>query len=157
MVFPYPACPGAQPPPVAVRASLDLQARFGYSFRMPILRARKSVVRGGALLHALLAWALLGQAAYAESLRCAGGITEVGDSRISVVFKCGEPLLKDSFCAPVYSALTLRPVPEPFAGALVPCLVVDEWLYDRGPGNLVAKVRFQSGTVQSITYARVPD
>jgi len=47
-------------------------------------------------------------------------------------------------------------VPEPFASVLVPCQQVEEWLYDRGPGNLMATVRFRFGRVQSIVYGRVP-
>jgi Protein of unknown function (DUF2845) len=94
--------------------------------------------------------------AAAESLRCPGGSVAEGDSRVAVAYKCGQPLLKDSFCAPVFYSGTLNPVPEPFASVLVPCQVTDEWLYDRGPGNLVATVRFRSGTVSSITYGRVP-
>jgi hypothetical protein len=94
--------------------------------------------------------------ARAESLRCAGGSVAEGDSRVAVVFKCGQPLLKDSFCAPVFYSNSLHLVPEPIASALVPCQLSDEWLYDRGPGNLVATVRFRSGTVSSITYGRVP-
>ena len=96
------------------------------------------------------------QTAQAESLRCAGGIAAEGDSRVAVAFKCGAPLLQDSFCAPVYFSQTLQPVPEPFAGAFVPCLQTDEWLYERGPGNLVATVRFRLGVVQSISYGREP-
>ena len=46
----------------------------------------------------------------------------------------------------------LQPVPEPFASTVVPCLVVDEWLYERGPGSLAATVRFRAGVVLSITY-----
>ena len=99
--------------------------------------------------------------AQAESLRCNGQSTEVGDSRLSVLYKCGEPVLKDSFCATVY---TLSALPSEAAaqvwvqvpGSLVPCLPVDEWLYDRGPGNLMATVRFRSGVVQSIRYGRAP-
>ena len=94
--------------------------------------------------------------ARAESLRCTGGMAGEGESRVSVLFKCGQPLLVDSFCAPVYYDQTLQPVPEPFASAFVPCQRTDEWLYDRGPGNLMAKIRFRSGVVQSITYGRVP-
>lgn len=94
--------------------------------------------------------------ASAESLRCNDRIAAEGDSRVAVLYKCGQPLLKDSFCAPVYFSQTLQPVPEPFASALVPCQQTDEWLYDRGPGNLMATVRFRSGTVHSITYGRVP-
>jgi len=94
--------------------------------------------------------------AKAESLRCDGGIAEEGDSRISVAYKCGQPLLKDSYCAPVYYNQTLQPVPEPFASAFVPCQQTEEWLYERGPGNLMATVRFRWGTVLSITYGRAP-
>ncbi len=94
--------------------------------------------------------------AHAESLRCSGGIAAEGDSKISVVYKCGQPLLQDSFCAPVYYGPSGQAVPEPFASAFVPCQQTEEWLYERGPGNLVATVRFRSGKVSSVTYGRVP-
>ncbi|MDH3439054.1 MAG: DUF2845 domain-containing protein [Betaproteobacteria bacterium] len=102
------------------------------------------------------AFALLAGLANAESLRCNGHSAAEGDSRLSVLFKCGEPLLKDNFCAPVYYAQTRHPVPEPIASIFVPCQQVEEWLYDRGPGNLMATVRFRSGVVQSISYGRSP-
>jgi hypothetical protein len=105
---------------------------------------------------AAAATAVLCQTAPAESLRCTGGIAAEGDSRVAVAFKCGPPRLQDSFCAPVYFSGTLQPVPEPFASTFVPCLQTDEWLYDRGPGNLVATVRFRLGVVQSISYGREP-
>lgn len=94
--------------------------------------------------------------AMAESLRCSGGIVDEGDSRISVLYKCGQPLLKDSFCAPVYYNGALNPVPEPFASIIVPCQQTDEWLYSRGAGNLMATVRMRSGTVLSIKHRREP-
>ena len=94
--------------------------------------------------------------AHAESLRCGNGTADEGDSRLAVAYKCGQPLLADSYCAPVYYAQTLNPVPEPFASVAVPCQAVEEWLYDRGPGNLMATVRFRSGVVQSIRYGRSP-
>jgi hypothetical protein len=97
-----------------------------------------------------------GPAANAESLRCNGHSAGEGDSRLSVLYKCGQPLLKDSYCAPVYYVSTLYPVPEPIASIVVPCQPVEEWLYDRGPGNLMATVRFRSGIVQSIHYGREP-
>jgi len=111
-----------------------------------------ALVRG--LLATLVALACLH--ASAESLRCSGGIADEGDSRISVLYKCGQPLLQDRFCAPLVYSQTLQPVPEPWASAFAPCQQVDEWLYDRGPGNLMAMVRFRSGAVLSITYGRVP-
>ena len=95
-------------------------------------------------------------AARAESLRCSGGIADEGDSRIAVLYKCGQPLLADSYCAPVYYGQMIQPIAEPWASAYVPCQVTDEWLYDRGPGNLVVTVRFRFGKVLSINYGRLP-
>lgn len=93
--------------------------------------------------------------ASAESLRCAGGIAAEGDSRLSVIYKCGQPTLADTYCAPVYFAGTLQLVPEPFAGYAA-CVPVEQWLYERGPGDLVATVYLQFGVVQSIKYGRDP-
>jgi hypothetical protein len=111
-----------------------------------------------ALLRGCLAIMAAGLAttASAESLRCNGYSATEGDSRLSVLYKCGQPLLADSYCAPVYYAQTLQPVPDLFASAFVPCQRVEEWLYDRGPGNLMATVRLRSGVVQSIRYGRAP-
>ena len=94
--------------------------------------------------------------AQAESLRCGNGTADEGDSRIAVAFKCGQPLLQDTYCAQLFYAQTLYPVREPFASVLVPCQQMEDWLYDRGPGNLMATVRFRFGRVQSIVYGRVP-
>ena len=94
--------------------------------------------------------------ANAESLRCNGSSASEGDSKISVLYKCGQPLLKDVYCAPVYYSNTLQPVPDPYATMFVPCQAVEEWLYERGPGQLTATVRFRAGVVQSIRYGREP-
>ena len=102
-----------------------------------------------------VAAALPGVAA-AESLRCDKGIVAEGDTRLSVIYKCGEPKLVDSFCAPVYYGGTLQIVPSPFAEAYVPCQAIQEWLYERGPGELVVTVRMRWGIVQSIKYGRDP-
>ena len=102
------------------------------------------------------ALAALPIAVHAESLRCNGASATEGDSKLSVFYKCGQPLLADAFCAPVFYQGSLYPVPAPIAGAFVPCQPVEEWLYDRGPGNLMATVRFRDGKVQSIRYGRLP-
>jgi len=107
----------------------------------------------GAGIAAALGVALAGPAR-AESLRCNGAIAAEGDSRLAVLYKCGPPLLQELRCATVVYPTTLYPVPEPFASAYVPCQAVEEWLYERGPGNLVATVRFRGGVVQSIRYGR---
>lgn len=94
--------------------------------------------------------------AQAETLRCTGGSVAEGDSRVSVLYKCGQPLLKDSFCAPLYHGPDLKLVPEPWAGAVLPCQTIDEWLYDRGASNMTATLRFRAGVLQSIRYGRSP-
>ena len=94
--------------------------------------------------------------ASAESLRCPGGIVAEGDTRLSLVYKCGQPQLADTYCAPVYYPGTIQLVPQPLASAVVPCQLIEEWLYERGPGNFVATVFVRSGVVQSIVYGREP-
>jgi hypothetical protein len=101
-----------------------------------------------------IAVALLPAGAAAESLRCENGIAAEGDSRLALVHKCGAPRLRDAYCAPAVWSGTLQPVPQPFAGLVVPCLPVEEWLYERGPGLLVATVRLQGGRITSISYGR---
>ncbi len=92
----------------------------------------------------------------AESLRCNGEIVSEGDSKLSLLYKCGPPLLADTFCAPVYVGQWPQVLPNWIAGTYVPCQVVEEWLDDRGEGNLRATVRLRSGVVQSIKYSRGP-
>ena len=108
------------------------------------------------LLFAGVLVAALPGASFAESLRCQNGTAAEGDSRLAVAYKCGPPALRDNYCAPVYYSGTLYPVPEPYAGAHVPCLYTEEWLYERGPGEFLAVVRLRGGKVQSITYGREP-
>ncbi|MET0208966.1 MAG: DUF2845 domain-containing protein [Burkholderiaceae bacterium] len=92
----------------------------------------------------------------AETLRCNGQSAAEGDSRIAVLQKCGQPQLADSYCAPVFYADTLNPLPPQIAAAVVPCQPVEVWLYDRGPGQLMASVRFRGGVVASIVYGQQP-
>jgi len=94
--------------------------------------------------------------AHAESLRCAGGSVAEGDSRISLVYKCGQPALADTYCASVYYYGGLHTVPEPWASYAVPCQQIEQWLYERGPGELTATVYLRRGVVQSIVYSRAP-
>lgn len=109
------------------------------------------------LLHCCLALSLAWPAlAGAESLRCEGGTVSEGDSRLSLAYKCGEPKLRDAYCSPVYYPGTLEVMPDTYALRVVPCLEVEEWLYERGPGRLVVTVFLRSGVVRAISYGRVP-
>lgn len=93
-------------------------------------------------------------AASAESLRCSNGNASEGDSRLALISKCGQPTLKDGFCAPVYLNGTAVPGAPP--NVYVPCLYTEEWVYERGPGEFMATVRIRDGRVQSISYGRHP-
>jgi Protein of unknown function (DUF2845) len=108
------------------------------------------------LLFAGVVAAILPSDAPAESLRCQNGIAAEGDSRLAVAYKCGEPALRDNYCAPVYYSGSPYQVPDPIASLYVPCIYTEEWLYERGPGELLAVVRIRGGKVQSITYGRQP-
>lgn len=94
--------------------------------------------------------------ARAESLRCNGTSTGEGETRLALLYKCGPPLLAQTSCAPVYYAPTLQPVPPAFIGTVVPCQPIEDWVYERGPGELVATVRLRGGLIESIRYGRAP-
>jgi len=67
--------------------------------------------------------------AFAEYLRCKNEAVNVGDMRSAVLQRCGEPVMKDSFCKPVEAAAA------PTGTAVVqPCIRVEEWTYNPGRG-----------------------
>ena len=89
--------------------------------------------------------------AAAESLQCDGGIVSEGDSRLSLVYKCGQPMLADT-SSPVYVPGTLYVLPEQYALRYVPCYQVEAWMYERGPGRLLVTVYLRAGVVRTIAY-----
>ena len=92
--------------------------------------------------------------AHSETLVCTGGSVSEGDSRLSLLYKCGPPVLSDAACSPVYFAGTHQRVPDWVATHHMPCQPSEKLLYERGPGNLLATVGVRSGVVRSITYSR---
>ena len=96
--------------------------------------------------------------AQAESLRCNGELALIGDSKGSIFGKCGEPMMKDSFCKPVEVS---RIVPcsdgKGTTVNVVPCESVDEWTYNPGSGQFYTTLQFERGTLKSMMFgARVP-
>ncbi len=94
--------------------------------------------------------------AQAESLACTSGTVSEGDSRLSLLYKCGPPVLSDTACAQVYHSETLNRVPDWVANQWLPCQVTERLLYERGEGNLLATVNVRLGIIRSITYSRQP-
>jgi Protein of unknown function (DUF2845) len=93
--------------------------------------------------------ALGGGSAAAQSLRCNGEVVAVGDTRAAVLHKCGQPVLKDSFCRRPETPPD-RPVAGP--GRALPCEDVDEWTYNPGYGQFMTTVRILAGKVSAIVY-----
>jgi Protein of unknown function (DUF2845) len=90
--------------------------------------------------------------AQAQSLRCKGDFASIGDNKASILQKCGEPMLRDTFCAaPVTPGDKSAQAPNR-AGRRIGCVDVDEWTYNPGYGQFLTTLRFESGRLSSITY-----
>lgn len=98
--------------------------------------------------------------ARAQGLGCGGLLVGVGDSRASLVMKCGQPFATDTVCIRVPRvmwSLPLNPREAPRQYMAEQCEYVDEWTYHRGPGNFMSVVRLQNGVVAQIRDGdRVP-
>ena len=113
--------------------------------------------RGG-IVRASLAAALLllstlhaGHVA-AQSLNCGGGFFGVGDSKLAVLQRCGEPMFRQAICiqrpqmawAPSY-----HPGMPPQQVLVQQCVPMEEWTYHRGQGNFMGIARFHNDTLES--------
>ncbi|MEY4562510.1 MAG: hypothetical protein RLZZ618_1787 [Pseudomonadota bacterium] len=100
----------------------------------------------------------LSAAAQAQNLRCKNDFVQPGDSKLSVIEKCGEPVLQDSFCKPLPAASEPRPVVTQGNVLNVrPCERLDEWSYKPGAGQFITILQFEQGKVSSIRYgSRIP-
>lgn len=86
--------------------------------------------------------------ASAQSFRCQTDLVTVGDSRATLLQKCGEPSLKESFCKPNRQQLV-----EGKSGTTVvttTCENVDEWTYNPGSGQLLTTLTLEAGKITSI-------
>lgn len=108
------------------------------------------------LIRTLLSAALpiVAGAVQAQSLQCTQGSVGEGDAKVWLLRACGQPSIADSYCARAYTPP--QPRWNPYGGVQqVPqavCVTTDEWLYDRGEGNLIAFVRIREGKVVSIRF-----
>jgi hypothetical protein len=92
-------------------------------------------------------------ASHAQSLRCNGDLAGPGDTKGSVMNKCGKPALTDYFCKPMPQVWQ-----QPGVNGAVPivnngvCERIDEWTYYPGSGQFVTTFRFENGVVTGIRY-----
>ncbi|MEO8856115.1 MAG: DUF2845 domain-containing protein [Burkholderiaceae bacterium] len=106
------------------------------------------------LAFAILAAALLLPAsAGAQSFRCANkDLVSVGDSRTTVLLRCGEPVLKDSFCKAIDPSEVARLRAGAPARRVPACDAVEEWTYNPGYGQFWTTLQFENGSLRSIKY-----
>jgi uncharacterized protein DUF2845 len=107
------------------------------------------------------------QAHALDAFRCDNDLVTVRrDSRASVVRKCGEPFLTQplglSSCRPyeIESIDNMVAAQAPYIvqsgpiyqGSATLCLLVDDWYYNPGSGQLLTIMRFEGKSLQSIRF-----
>jgi hypothetical protein len=114
---------------------------------------------------AVLTLAFLASSAFtgasAQSLRCKGDLAQIGNSKGTILQKCGEPVMKDSFCKPVQETVSSAPVTTPTVPnasgtttnvTVNTCQQVEEWTYNPGYGQFMTMLLFEGGSLKSIRY-----
>lgn len=97
---------------------------------------------------------IFAQAAEAsQSLGCNGSLVGKGDSPVSLLQKCGEPIYRQSVCVPMLQlgwVVTPYRAGSPSAILANQCVPMDEWIYSRGPGTFLGIVRIYNGVIESV-------
>jgi hypothetical protein len=122
-----------------------------------------NLIRTAVVIFAFLASSLF-TGASAQSLRCKGDLAQIGNSKGTILQKCGEPVLKDSFCKPTQSTTSTTPVVTPAAPTTAnstsvttnvtvnSCQQVEEWTYNPGYGQFMTMLQFEGGSLTRIRY-----
>jgi hypothetical protein len=92
---------------------------------------------------------VLTHTAHAESLRCKGDIVEVGDSKIDIFRKCGEPYFKDTYCE--NKPFRVKQKDGTF-NIIEHCENVDVWTYNPGKGQFWTNLYFTEGKLREMKY-----
>ena len=101
---------------------------------------------------ALLAvFAISSASAETTSFRCKNDLVNLGESKASVLQKCGEPVVKDSFCKPIEPAVTAS-APNATVINVNACQNVDDWTYNPGRGQFMTSLQFEAGKLTTIKY-----
>jgi len=90
--------------------------------------------------------------ASAEALRCGNNLVSPGDTKMTVIQKCGEPARKDYLCKRKRSYARLADGVETEPVVVTVCDQVEEWTYDAGPGTFLTVLRFEENELKSVLY-----
>ncbi|WP_374403257.1 DUF2845 domain-containing protein [Niveibacterium sp.] len=88
----------------------------------------------------------------AEALRCGNNLVSPGDTKMTVIQKCGEPARKDYLCKRQRSYTRLADGVETEPVLVTVCDQVEEWTYDPGPGSFLTVLRFEQNELKSVLY-----
>jgi hypothetical protein len=77
---------------------------------------------------------------YLTDLRCNSGLIMLGESKLEVVSKCGEPVSKDTTDRRVPGSSSSNPA----------YITVEEWTYNFGPYDFIHVLEFQGTTLKAI-------
>ncbi len=80
---------------------------------------------------------------YSATLDCAGGIISIGDSRVDLLAKCGEPYRTESHDEEISERLDRGVRQKTF-------ITVEDWTYNYGPGQFMRIVTLRNGKVANI-------
>lgn len=92
---------------------------------------------------------LLSGSAHAESLRCRGDIVEVGDVKVDVYRKCGEPVFKDNYCKT--APIRVKQADGSYS-LFEHCENVEVWTYNPGKGQFWTNLYFVRGQLREMRY-----
>ena len=96
---------------------------------------------------------LVPSAGASQSMGCNGLLVGKGDSPVSLLQKCGEPIYRQSVCVPMLQlgwVVTPYRAGSPQAILANQCVPMEEWTYDRGPGAFLGVVRIYNGAIESV-------
>ena len=115
-----------------------------------------SIVRTAAVILGFLTSSVF-TGASAQSLRCKGDLAQIGNSKGTILQKCGEPVMKDNFCKPAQETVAGAPVVSGNNTNVTnitvnSCVPVEEWTYNPGYGQFMTMLLFEGGSLKSIRY-----
>jgi hypothetical protein len=109
------------------------------------MTGRIAIMRCIVALASLAALAVASPSAASESsFRCDGGIVAVGDTKLDLLGKCGEPALREDRSV-VQGAITRRGAPVPVAAS-----TIESWTYNFGPQRFIELVTLEGGKVVAL-------
>lgn len=78
-----------------------------------------------------------------EGMRCSGELVDEGDTTVTVLQRCGEPITRDS-------AGLVHEAPGPASQAITSDSPIEQWVYSQGKGSLLKIILLRGGLIEGI-------